>query len=272
MTRRELLAGATLAAARVGQGQTVASKVERGKQVLEDVVAALGGARFLAMRDRMEKGRAYSFYRDRLTGLSRATIYTRYVMRPDPLPAEPGLYVRERQSFGKDKEEYAILFDEKNGWQVSERGARPLPKATLDRYQDSTRRNIVYTLRQRMSEPGLLIESKGTEVFENQPVELVEIADSSNAAVTVYVHRSTKLPVRQLFYRRDPLTRERREEVTLFSKWRQTDGVMWPWTITRTRDGEKVFEIFSDAVSINKGLDDTLFTLPTNLQILPEAR
>lgn len=271
MTRRELMAGGAAAVA-AARAQTVASKVERGKQLLDEVIAALGGAQFLAMRDRVERGRAYSFYRDRLTGLSRATIYTRYVMRPDPLPAEPGLYVRERQSFGKDKEEYAILFDEKNGYQVSERGARPLPKTTLDRYQDSTRRNIIYTLRQRMNEPGLLIESKGTEVFENQPVELVEIADSSNASVTVAVHRSTKLPVRQLFYRRDPLTRERREEVTLFSKWRNTDGVMWPWTITRTRDGEKIFEIFSDAVSINKGLDDKLFTLPSNLQILPEAR
>lgn len=263
---------ATAAGTAAARAQAVASKVERGKRLLEEVVAALGGPRFLAMKDRVEKGRAYSFYRDRLTGLSRATIYTRYVMRPDPLPAEPGLYVRERQSFGKDKEEYAILFDEKGGYQISERGVRPLPRTTLDRYQDSTRRNIIYTLRQRMSEPGLLIESKGTDVFENQPVEGVEIADPSNASVIVYVHRSTKLPVRQVFHRRDPLTRERREEVTLFSKWRETDGVMWPWTITRSRDGEKIFEIFSDAVSMNKGLDDKLFTLPGHLQMLPEAR
>jgi hypothetical protein len=253
--------------------QTAEPKAARGKRVLEEAIAALGGDKFSTMKDRVESGRAYSFYRAQLTGLSRATISTRYVMRPDPLPAEPGIYQRERQSFGKDKEEYAILFDEKHGWQITFRGARPVPTETLERWRDSTRRNLFYILRQRLTEPGLIIESKGSDVFENQPVEIVEIVDGDNTTVTAYFHRGTKLPVRQVFYRRNPISRERHEEVTLFSKYRNSSGgVMWPWAITRTRDGEKVYEIFSDSVTINKDLDDSRFTLPPSLQILPEAR
>jgi len=273
--RRAWLAAAVAAAgpaAAVASGQAGESKEARAKRVIDEAIAALGGPRFSAMGDRVEHGRAYSFYRDRLSGLSRASIYTRYVMRPDPLPAEPGIYVRERQSFGKDTEEYAMLFDEKNGWQITFRGARPVPKTTLDRWRDSTRRNIFYILRQRLNEPGLIVESKGSDMFENQSVEVVEFVDSENTSVTVYFSRTTKLPVRQLFYRRDPVARERHEEVTLFSKYRQSNGVMWPWAITRTRDGEKVFEIFSDSVLINQGLDDGKFTLPANLRILPEGK
>ena len=269
-TRRQLVWG--MLAPAIASAQPAQSKEARAKQVLEDALAALGGIKFSAMRDRVESGRAYSFYRDRLTGLSRATISTRYVMRPDPLPAEPAVYQRERQSFGKDKEEYANLFDEKNGWQLTFKGVRPVPAATLERWRDSTRRNIFYMLRQRLGEPGLTIESKGTEVFENQPVELVEFVDNDNTSVTAYFHRSTKLPVRQVFYRRDPIAKERHEEVTLFSKYRSSKGVMWPWAITRTRDGSKVYEIFSDSVTVDPGLDDSRFTLPPNLQILPEAR
>jgi hypothetical protein len=39
----------------------------RGKKVIDDAIAALGGKKFLEMQDRVETGRAYSFYRDNLS-------------------------------------------------------------------------------------------------------------------------------------------------------------------------------------------------------------
>ena len=274
MTRREWMPVLMAGACGAMQAQTAeaGTKEAQAKRVIDAAIAALGGPKFMTMKDRSEAGRAYSFYRDRLTGLSRATIYTRYLMRPDPLPDPPGIYVRERQSFGKDKEDYAMLFDEKDGWQITFRGARPAPKETLERWRDSTRRNIFYILRQRLGEPGLKMEYRGTDVFENQGVEMVEFYDDDNTSVTVTFSRNTKLPVRQLFYRRDPVVRERHEEVTMFSKFRPSNGVMWPWAITRTRDGAKVFEIFSDSVKINENLDDSKFLLPADMKILPEGK
>ena len=41
----------------------VASPQERGKRAIDETLAALGGDRFLAVQDRTESGRAYSFYR-----------------------------------------------------------------------------------------------------------------------------------------------------------------------------------------------------------------
>jgi hypothetical protein len=225
------------------------------------------------MRDRVETGRVYSFYREQLRGLSRATIYTRHLTTPDP-PVQGQLYVRERQSFGKPKEEdYAVLFTDDKGFQITFRGARPLPDDTLSRYRESTRKSILYILRHRLKEPGLLIESQGTSVFDNQPVDVVDFTDSANEVVTVSFHYSTKLPVRQVFYRRDPKTRQRFEEVTAFSKYRDVGGgVQWPLTIQRERDGEKIFEIFSETVAINQDLDESVFSLPVNMKVLPPAR
>src|SRR3954447_7102289 len=97
---------------------------ERGKRVTDQAVAALGGEKFLSMRDRTESGRAYSFYREELTGLSLAKVYTRYLTRPEP-PVAGFLGVRERQAFGKN-EENAVLFNENGGWEISFRGARPM--------------------------------------------------------------------------------------------------------------------------------------------------
>ncbi|MBL8232463.1 MAG: hypothetical protein JNL98_28455 [Bryobacterales bacterium] len=247
------------------------SREEKGKRVLEEAIAALGGPRFLDMRDRTEYGRVYSFYRERLSGLTHARIFTRYLTRPAAPP--PDFFgIRERQSFGKDEEDYAVLFNEKEGWQVSFRGARPIGKEAEDRFRDSTRRNIFYMLRMRLGEPGMLIEHEGADVWENQPVQIVNITDSENKTVRAFFHSTTKLPVKQEYVRRDEKTRERFEELSRFSKYRDVTGVQWPFQVQRERNGEKVFEIFAERVTINNDLKDDIFALSTKIKILPQAR
>jgi hypothetical protein len=241
---------------------------EKGKRIIDEVLNALGGDNYLAMKDRVESGRAYSFYRERLSGLSLATISTRYLTRPEP--PVPGLpLVRERESFGKDERSGAVLFTDGKGYQITFRGARPMPQPQVERFNESTLRNIFYILRQRLGEPGLIFESQGSEVYENQPVDIVNITDADNRLVTVYFHQSTRLPVRQVFYRRDPTTRDRIEEVAIFSKYRDVGGgVQWPFSIQRMRNGEKIFEMYSDSVSVNQNLADNMFLLPADIKML----
>jgi hypothetical protein len=243
------------------------TNVERGKRVIDQAIAALGGDQFLQMRDRVESGRAYSFYRQRLSGLSLAKIYTRYLIRPEP-PVAGFLGLRERQAFGKN-EDSAVLFTDGNAYDITFRGARPLMSALQERYRETTLRNVFYILRQRQGEPWLTFASQGADVLDNQSVEIVEIADADNRVIKVYFSLVTKLPVRQVTIRRDPVTNLPIEEVTLFSKYRDVGGgVMWPYDIQRQRDGDKIFEIYSESVVINKDLKDNLFTLPANLKIL----
>ena len=240
------------------------TKQERGKKVIEEAVAAMGGDKFIEMKDRVETGRAYSFYRERLTGLSIAKIYTRYL----EAPADNGLFARERDSFGKD-EDYYVLFTDKGGYVVTFRGARPMPTDRYTRWVEATRRNVFYILKYRLKEPGLIIESQGATVWQNTPVEIVDIIDADNNVVTVYFQQSTKLPIRQVSVRRDPQTKERIEDVSMYTKFRDVGGgVQWPYNILTERNGEKVFEIFSDSVEVNQGLSDNFFTLSGNTKVL----
>ena len=244
------------------------SKQERGKKIVDEAVAALGGKNFLEMKDRLEAGRAYSFYRERLSGLSHARIMTRYLTRPEP-PRIDFFGLRERQSFGKDKEDYTILFTENEGYTVTYRGARPVPPYMDERFRETTRRNIFYILRQRLGEPGMIMEHDGSEIVDNMPVHAVTITDAENLSTTVYFHQSTKLPVRQQFVRRVEKTKERFDELTRFAKYRDVaGGIQWPFQITRERNGEKIYEIFSESVKINQGFDDSYFTLSTDMKML----
>ena len=49
-------------------------------------------------------------------------------------------------------------------------------------------------------------------------------------------------------------------------------GVLWPYVIQRERDGERIFEIYSESVQVNQGLTDELFTLSADMKVLPPSR
>jgi len=240
---------------------------ERGKRVVNEALQAMGGKAYLAMEDRVETGRAYSFFRQELQGLSIAKIYTRYVT---PVPGKPS--VRERQSFGKD-ESSGVLFNQDGAWEITFRGARMLEPKRSENWRDGTLRSIFYILRQRLNEPGIDFYSRGSDIYENLPVEIVDITDADGLTVTVYFSTSTKLPVRQVLKRRNPEYKDFDTEETLFAKYRDVGGgVMWPFSIRRSRNGEKLYEIYAESVQINKNLRDDLFTLPAKLKILPPAK
>ena len=241
---------------------------ERGKRVVAEALQALGGNAYLHMADRVESGRAYSFYRREISGLDIATIYTRYLS-----PAAGKLELRERDAFGKKQDNGALLFTEDGAWEISFRGASPLPEQRYANFRDSTLRNIFYILRQRLDEPGLTFFSRGSDFYENHPVEIVDITDAGNLTVTVYFDRSSKLPVRQVFKRRNPEYKDFDTEVAIFAKYRDVGGgVKWPFDVRRERNGEKIFELFAESVEINRDLKDDLFTLPGNLKILPKGK
>ncbi len=263
MTRRQF--ATSLAAPLASTTLRAESLEERGRKLTDKLVAALGGEAFLTMRNRTEEGRAYSFFREQLSGLSVVHIYTEYQEKAGPgdFPA-----VRERQAFGKNQDD-AIIFAEGAVHEVTFRGARPLADDRLQRYIETTNRNIFYIVRQRLREPGMIFESPGGDIVDNQPVQVLKVTDPQNRTVTVYLHHLTFLPVMQRFKLMDPILKEFREEVTRFNKYRTIKaGISWPYDIQRERDGEKIFQMFAENVSVNNSLPEKMFTLPAGIKIL----
>jgi hypothetical protein len=124
-----------------------------------------------------------------------------------------------------------------------------------------------------MKEPGMDFFSRGGDLWENRPVEIVDITDADGLTTTVYFSTQDKLPVRQMLKRRNEQFKDFDSEETIFAKYRDVGGgVKWPMSIRRFRNSEKLFELYSDSVQINKGLTDDLFTLPASVKLLPPAR
>ncbi len=270
MTRRAFIKGTpalSLAAAATLHAETAK---DRGRRLIGQVVQGLGGDAFRGMRTRTETGRSYSFYHEELSGLAIAHLYTKYRDVPPAVEAaggSPPLLQVQRQVFGKDLED-AVIFTPTECYDVTYRGAQPLGDEKFNQYRETTLHDVFYILRERLNEPGMEFEGTGRDIVENQPVEAIEIYDPDNRNVTLWVNQDTFVPVKQRFYRWDETIKDRHEEVTRYTKYRDVNGVMWPFSITRERDGGRNFQLYSEHVTINDALADSMFELPTGVKIL----
>ena len=133
--------------------------------LVDKTIDALGGDAFLNMRTRTEIGRASSFYHDRLSGFSVATIFIRSTCRR---PFQRSAKCSAR--YGKTRKTGVFLTTGAYG--VTFRGARPLPEDQIGRFREATLDDIFYILRQRRNKPGMAFEAMGINIIENRPVRL----------------------------------------------------------------------------------------------------
>ena len=220
----------------------------KGKELVDQAIKALGGEAFLNMHTRHSNGRIYAFFHDQMYGYDIANIYTQYLDDK----STKGVQLRERQVLGK-KQDYSYLYLPDQGFDITFRGARPLPDDRWDTYVRSTTNDVLYWLRCLFhDEPGMQYDYVGNQVLITNHVEVVDITDAKDNTIRVYFDYNTKLPVRQTFKWLDPETKEHNDEVTDFDKWRNAgDGIMWPFTIERQRNGYKVYQMFANTVEIN---------------------
>jgi hypothetical protein len=153
---------ALLVAGVAGLGARAETSQQRGKRVVDEALAALGGQAYLNMQNRVETGRIYSSYNDKVSGMGADALYTNYLPRPDP-PEPAFLGVRVRDARGRKPEDVigkkqydVILYADGTGYEVTFRGARPLSDTVIKQFKVGTLHNIFYILRQRLGEPGLV--------------------------------------------------------------------------------------------------------------------
>jgi hypothetical protein len=243
-----------------------AQDANKGKQVVADAIEALGGSRFLSMKNRVESGVAYSFYRSQVKGRDIATIYVEYL---DKMPPK-GPAVREREAFGK-KQDYAFLLLPDQGYEITYRGARPISNDQWQRYLTTASTNVFYLLRERWKDPKMEYDYIRGDIFLNTQVNIVDITTPEGQTVRVYFDYNTKVPIRQEYSQWDPVGQQRSMESTDYSKYRDVNGFQWPYVTHRERNGEKIFELFANNVQINADLPATTFELPAGAKILKKS-
>src|SRR5688572_12503436 len=90
---------------------------DRGRTILNETIAALGGQAFLDVKDIQSTGRFFMFTKGELSG---ADYFTDYIKYPD----------MERTEFGRDKKKLSVQINKgEEGWVLADKEVKPQPVA-----------------------------------------------------------------------------------------------------------------------------------------------
>jgi len=238
-----LLWGMSRPAAAQGPEQSAA----RARQLLDTMIAALGGPAYLHVRDQTCRARAAFFgHSGELTNYD--VIYD-LILWPD----------KERIEYSS-KRNIIDVFNDGHGWTLDRAGVSEQPQTAVEDFQRGLRRDLDYLLRFRLSEPGLELRYGGPDLVDLQEADWVVIDDADHRTIRIAISRATHLPLRAVFIERDPATHERTEEVEYFSNYQSVQRIETPFQRTRLRNGQKLYQLFIQSCQYNTGLSPSLFT------------
>jgi hypothetical protein len=250
VARMVLLAGALMAARAGGQNPDTMmpeASAAKAKQILAQMLDALGGPAYLHTRESQCSGRRSQFgHNDDLTSYMEFKDYWRF---PD----------KNRTDFGK-KGNIIDIFSGEEGWTMDHDGVSEEPADKVAEFQEQLGKDPKNLLRYRLKEEGLVYRYGGTDLIDLKPVDWIELADQKERTYRIAVARDNHLMVRFMVITQDLESRDRTEEVTSYANYHALDGVQTPLQVARTRNGRRVFQAFYDACTYNPNLAADFFT------------
>ncbi len=223
------------------------ANAQQARQILDQCIKALGGNAYLSVRDIKQTGRGYGFHNNASTGVGIA--FTRYYLYPD----------KERTELLKD---WIVIHTGDKGFETTFRGTKEEDPKDLANYVRRRQYALDFVLRDWLKQPGTALFYDGPTIAETKEVHKVTLINARNVGVSLYINAKNFLPVKKTYTYRDPDDNELSEESEIYDNYRPTQGIMTPFNVTRTRNGEMSSQRFLREVIYNSGLADSLFAPP----------
>jgi hypothetical protein len=241
-----LAAAATLQAQQASGPQPPRRVDPKAQQLLNRAIQVLGGQVFLTVKTLTTKGRIYAIRDESTAGLAP---YQSYVQYPD----------KRRFSYGKTPPVILINNGDK-GWELDRYGLINQPKEQLQRWIASNRYSLENLLRERINEPGVLVQTGGVDFVDNAPTQGIEITEAGGSNVRLDLNRQTFLPTRITYQVRNPKTGDWDEYADAYADYKPVDGIQTPMHITRYANGDRISETFRNSAHYNENYPANYFT------------
>jgi len=217
------------------------ASAKKARAALDAMVQALGGDKWLNQQVSYAEGRIAGFYQGKPTG---ATV--RYWDWSTPTAERIDL------TEGKnDKHNWSQIFEGDHCWEITFRGKNPLPK---DQCSEATRRrdhSIDAAVRVWMKDPGTILMYEGQSLAERHLAEQVTLLNADNDSITIQIDAMSHLPLRRSWSWRDPVYKDKNEDVEEYDDYHTIDGIQTPFTITRWHNGDMTSQRFIFKASYN---------------------
>ena len=211
--------------------QADAASLAKGKQLLERVQDALGGAaKLAAVKDVLTSADV-----ELSTGGGAMKI-----KQKNSFAAPSSLRQDVELPFGKQ----SVYSDGQSGWMSGPQGAQPIPPQVLKQVQGELFRQL-FRLALSNGDPDRTVNYAGDGVLE--------ISSKTGDSVKLKVDEKTGLPV-EIMYLGSAMGGAPQQVEELFSDWRETGGIQLPFKRSILQGGKKLADVTIQDVKINSGL------------------
>lgn len=218
----------------------------RAKTIINQGIEALGGQTYLTIRDRELQGRTYGFHAGRPT--DSGLLFWSFSQFPD----------KERVELTKERD-IAELFIGDKGFEITYKGPHPIEKKDLEDYRRRRRFSLDTVLRMWVNDPSVVLLYEGNAIAAQHSTLRVTLINSQDESVTLFFDTDTHLPIKKSFEWRDPVDRQKNLEEEIYENYRSVSGIMAAYNVSRYFNGDMSNQRFLNSVTINQGLDPTMF-------------
>lgn len=217
----------------------------QAQKLIDRILQAMGGTAFLHYKSMFTTGRVFTFSDGRPAG----NFPFKSTFEP------PG---KRRFSYGKSKP--VILINTPTGaWELSRLGRLHQNPQQERNWKIANRYRLGNLLRYRIHESGVLILAGHVDFINNQLVHAIDIYDSHNVHIKLYVHRSSYLPLQITYRVQNPVSKDWEDYKDDYGDYQRFQGIATPMQVVRYRDGERIGQLFRATASYNKTIPPNYF-------------
>jgi hypothetical protein len=236
------------------------SDTDRGRQLIDQMVTALGGEMWLNRATIQLDGRTSSFFH----GEPNPYITEYHEQRRLPAPGQPEAdrigFLTDRGMIEPGKKiDVVQIWIAGNGTEITFKGQIALPKEQVEDYYRRRAHSIEDVVHNWLKAPGVMVVSEGTVMVVRRLADRVTVLTADNDAVTLDLDATTHLPLRRTFRWRNTQFNDHDEESETYDDYHTIQGLPTPLTITRYHNGEMSNQRFLTRVVYNLPLDPSLF-------------
>jgi hypothetical protein len=267
------------AGARPSQEMMPEEAAAKAKQLLQQVIATLGGPAYLNVHDSDCSGKIAQFGAvgdvPDFTGFRDLWVYpdknrTEYSTQGEHtilgfLMGSDGLLITHGGA-------NVTVFNGSEGWTLDRKGVADQPDEVVKNFNEDLHTSLNTMLRTRLNEPGVEARYSGPDIIDLKEADWIEFTDREHHDLRLGIEKSTHLPLRWVITTRDPDTKRTSDITTSYVQYMMQDGVRTPLNIEMYSNGARKTQTYLSTCKYNTDLSPQLFTRAALEQRASEMR
>jgi len=236
------------------------SSADRGRKLLDQMVAALGGDAWLNRAVWVEYGQTAHFYKGQpdpyVVGFEDYKRAKPYAERVVPVVHVSTLAILGLP--GRDHRDTATVWNEQGGWELTFKGKIEVPKDEEKEYERVRSHSLEVVIKDWLKRPDATVSYDGSTMVGRRLGETVTVSvDGDSAAIAL--DESNHLPLSLTFKFRNETYKDFDTETVEYDNYQPNAGILTPMAVTRFKNGDMVSQRFLTKVEYKSALPAELF-------------